>query len=172
MHFEKVSLNRWAKDIDIKGVDGKTLMKWHNEIKLPQQSSKCSMGMDFFMPYGVHILPHNKCKIATGIRWVCDTEEEKAQYGMVVAPRSSIGAKLGLRLTSTLGYIDADYSEADNEGDIYLIFENTTDKQVVLPQGKAVAQGIIQKYYVPNGAESDAQRTGGIGSTDNTEGHV
>lgn len=169
MEFQKVSFEQWKKDIDVKGVDDTMLMKWYHDIKLPKQGAKHSMGVDFYMPYGVHVLPHNKCKIATGIRWICDEPEK---YGMLIAPRSSTGIKLGLRLVNTIGVIDGTYWQSDNLGEIYLVFENTTDEEVVLPQGKAVAQGIIVPYIIPDGAQSDVDRNGGIGSSDNTVGHV
>lgn len=171
MRFEKVSLNRWAKDIDIKGIDGLTLKRWHEEIILPKQGAEHSMGIDFFCPYQVSILPHNKIKIATGIRWVCDEDDDK-NYGMIIAPRSGLGTKYGMRLLNTIGVIDSTYFESDNEGEIYLVFENPSDEVIDIPKGKAIAQGIIIPYFVPKSARSEVQRNGGLGSSDNTEGHV
>ena len=62
--------------------------------------------------------------------------------------------------------IDADYCDSDNEGHIIISLENPSDKTVMLKEGKPFAQGIVVRYEVPEGAESDESRNGGFGSTD------
>ena len=171
MRFEKISFEQWCKDVPLINVPKELLMKWYEEIIMPTQGSMCSMGIDFFMPYGVKIFPHNKVKIPTGIRWVCEADNEweiseDRDYGMLIVPRSSVGTNLGLRLMNTVGVIDADYCDSDNEGHIMLMFENTTDDEVSLPQGKAIAQGIITNYIIPIDSASIIKRNGGFGSTD------
>ena len=165
MHFEKVSYEQWSKDMPYKNIPASTLMRWYHEIKLPQQGTTYSMGVDFFMPYKTNILPYNKIKIPTGIRWVCDTEEDR-KYGLLIVPRSSIGIKNGLRLLNTIGVVDADYYLSDNEGHIMLFMENTTDDVVVLNNGKGIVQGLIVPYITPQFAETNTDRHGGFGSTD------
>ena len=172
MRFEKVSFEQFAKDVPLVNVPRVKLKEWYDQIILPTQGSIYSMGVDFFMPYNVKLLANNKVKIPTGIRWVCeewdnsDVDNDR-EYGMLIVPRSSTGTKLGLRLMNTVGIIDADYCDAENEGHIMLMFENTTDNDVKLPKGKAVAQGIITPYIIPNSARSNDKRIGGFGSTDN-----
>lgn len=171
MHFEKVSFEQWCKDVPLKNVPTLNLKDWYENIIMPTQGSMYSMGIDFFMPYTVGILPHNQVKIPTGIRWVCeewdnDNVDNDREYGMLIVPRSSIGTKFGLRLVNTVGVIDADYCDSDNEGHIMLIFENTKDESVELPQGKAVAQGIITNYTIPITSSNLVKRNGGFGSTD------
>lgn len=165
MHFEKVSYEQWSKDVPFKNIPASTLMKWYHEIKLPQQGTVHSMGVDFFMPYTVKVLAHNKIKIPTGIRWVCDNEEDK-QYGLLIVPRSSTGIKQGIRLLNTVGVVDADYYLSDNEGHIMLFMENTTDDSVMLDNGKGIVQGLIVPYITPQFAETNTDRHGGFGSTD------
>ena len=170
MYFEKVSFEQWCKDVPLQNVPTLTLKNWYENIILPTQGSMYSMGIDFFMPYTVGILPHNQVKIPTGIRWVCeewdnDNVDNDREYGMLIVPRSSTGVKLGLRLVNTVGVIDADYCDSDNEGHIMLVFENTKDESVKLPQGKAVAQGIITNYIIPSASSNFAKRNGGFGST-------
>lgn len=167
MHFEKVSFEEWCKDIPLKNVDAYMLLRWWNNISLPSQGTEHSMGVDFYTPYEIKILAHNKVKIPTGIRWVCDGEYDHI-YGMLIVPRSSVGIKLGLRLLNTVGVIDADYYLADNEGHIMLFMENTTDEDVVLKMGQGLAQGLIIPYIIPETATSESSRHGGFGSTDIT----
>ena len=40
---------------------------------------------------------------------------------------------------------------------------------IVIEEGKAFCQGIVTRYYICDGAESDVQRNGGFGSTDKGE---
>ena len=110
MHFEKISYGQWKNDIPFTEIDDLVVRRWYGNIKLPQQGTAHSMGVDFCVPYNIRILAHNKIKIPTGIRWVCDTEEEKT-YGLLLVPRSSAGIKCGLRLLNTVGVIDADYAD-------------------------------------------------------------
>ena len=138
MHFEKISFEQWQKDIPFKDIPHNTLLRQYYNIQLPNQGTEDSMGLDFYMPYEVKILAHNKVKISTGVRWVCD-EEHDDLYGMLIIPRSSTGINLGLKLQNTIGVIDADYYLADNEGHIILFMENTTDKDVVLKAGSVVS---------------------------------
>ena len=166
MHFEKVSYEQWAKDVPLKNVPWTMLKQWYNDIKLPQQGTICSMGVDFYLPYNVNISPHNLIKIPTGIRWVCDTPDD-GHYGMLIVPRSSIGIKHGLMLCNTIGVIDSDYCVSENEGHIQLFFRNVTDEAVSLPQHKGIAQGLIIPYVIPKDASSEDIRIGGFGSTDN-----
>ena len=72
MYFEKVSFEQWCKDVPLLNVPKIKLKEWYENIIMPTQGSMYSMGIDFFMPYSVTILPHNKVKIPTGIRWVCE----------------------------------------------------------------------------------------------------
>ena len=71
---------------------------------------------------------------------------------LLIVPRSGLGFKYGIRLPNTIGVIDADYAQADNEGHILVAFENPSSEDVKLRQGKPFVQGIIVKYEVPEGA--------------------
>lgn len=168
MHFEKISYGQWKNDIPFTEIDDLVIRRWYGNIKLPQQGTAHSMGVDFCVPYNIRILAHNKIKIPTGIRWVCDTEEEKT-YGLLLVPRSSAGIKCGLRLLNTVGVVDADYANADNEGHIMLFMENTSDNDVVLNIGQGIVQGLIVPYIIPQNAESEDARHGGFGSTDDNK---
>ena len=166
MRFSKVSFEQWRKDVPLKGVDNETLMKWYYEIKIPQQGSAHSMGVDFFMPYQVVVKAGNKVKIPTGIRWVNESTDDY-YHGLILVPRSSVGIKKGMRLLNTVGIVDADYFESYNEGHIMAFMENTTDEDVVLEKGQGFIQGIVTDFKIPINSESYAQRNGGFGSTDN-----
>ena len=166
-HFEKVSFERWKADCGIKGLPEKELREWYEDIPLPKQATAASAGCDFFMPFNLNFEAGSTFRIATGVRWVTDPvkEDDRAKV-LLIVPRSGLGFKYGIRLSNTVGVIDADYCDSDNEGHIIVSLENPSAQSIELPQGKPFAQGVIVKYEVPEGAESDDARNGGFGSTD------
>lgn len=163
MYFEKISLEQWLKDYDPMDFDESYATRKYEEIKLPKQGTKYSMGMDFFAPYDIAIIPDDYTTVLTGVRWV--VPELEANAGLLIVPRSGLGFKHGIRLANTIGVIDADYQFADNEGHIMIKLYNPSDNIVEIEQGKGFAQGIVTTYFTCHGAESDEDRTDGFGST-------
>ena len=126
MHFEKITREQWVKDV-INSYQLEYLTEGHFEkinklydgIKLPKRATKYSAGYDFYVS-GDALLPvGDSAIILTGIRWVCDKEEDKDKV-LQIYPRSGIGFRTGVRLMNTVGIIDADYWEGNNEGHIML----------------------------------------------------
>ena len=171
-HFEKVSFEQWKADCGIKGLPDKELREWYEAIRLPRQATSSSAGTDFFMPFNLNFEAGSTFRIATGIRWVTDTGEDaegkSADRGKVllIVPRSGLGFRYGIRLSNTIGVIDADYCDSENEGHIIISLVTPSGKTIELPAGKAFAQGIVVKYEIPDGAGSEDARSGGFGSTD------
>jgi len=165
-HFEKVSFGRWKADCGIKGLPDKELREWYRQIEMPRQATASSAGVDFFMPFNLNFEAGSKWKIATGIRWVTDDTTEDRGKVLLLVPRSGLGFKYGMKLSNTVGVIDADYCDSKNEGHIIIAIENPSDETIQLPQGKPFVQGIVVKYEIPEGAGSDDPRDGGFGSTD------
>lgn len=165
-YFAKVSYEQWKADCGIKGLPDKELREWYDAIKLPQQATAASAGCDFFMPFNLNFEAGSRFRIATGVRWVTDREGADRGKVLLIVPRSGLGFKYGIRLTNTVGVIDADYCDSDNEGHIIISMDNPSQTTLELPEGKAFAQGIIVSYDIPEGAASDGSRSGGFGSTD------
>ena len=162
-YFEKVSFEQWKADCGIKGLPEDELREWFDAIELPHQATSGSAGMDFYMPFNLDFVSGCRLKIATGVRWV--TGRDERDRVLLIVPRSGLGFRYGLRLPNTMGVIDADYCEADNEGHILVCFENPSDEDLKLEAGTPFVQGIIVRYEVPEGAGSDETRNGGFGST-------
>jgi dUTP pyrophosphatase len=118
------------------------------------------------MPFNLNFESGSVFRIATGIRWVTDREGSDRGKVLIVFPRSGLGFRYGIRLSNTVGVIDADYCDSDNEGHIIVSLVNPSDQTVLLGEGKPFAQGIVVRYEVPEGAESGDSRNGGFGSTD------
>jgi dUTP pyrophosphatase len=99
-------------------------------------------------------------KVRTGLRialpegWV-----------MKLAPRSSIGAKTGLRLSNSIGVIDADY-----RGEIGVLYDNISDSDYEIKAGDRIAQCWIEPVYqfkavVVDALDETERGAGGFGST-------
>ena len=161
--FEKISFEQWKKDAGISLPDAK-LREWYDQIVLPHQATRASAGCDFCMPYNLNFEAGSKYRIATGIRWKANESDSKQV--LLIVPRSGLGFKYGIKLSNTIGVIDADYCNSDNEGHIIVSLENPSAQDVELMQGKPFVQGIIVNYEIPEGAESSDERNGGFGSTD------
>lgn len=170
--FEKVSFEQFKKDCTntwVYNVDEKYLKLIYNNIRLPQRSTKRSSGYDFFYPgiSSVRIKKGESVLIPTGIR--CVFLEDG--YDLSIYPRSGMGFKHRLHLDNTVGIIDNDYFEADNEGHIMikLSCDSRHDEYMMIQPGDKFAQGIIREFFLAEGdSEVDKQnRDGGIGSTGN-----
>ena len=131
------------------------------EIILPKRATSGSAGYDFFAPKAFSLAPNETAKIATGIRVKIDEG-----WVLKIYPRSSLGFKYRLALDNTVGIIDSDYYNADNEGHIFIKMTNCGNKDLFVEKGKAFAQGVFVEYGITVDDECDAERTGGFGSTD------
>ncbi len=72
-----------------------------------------------------------------------------------------------MQLNNTVGVIDADYYNADNEGHIMCKFFNDSreGKQLNVEAGQGMVQGIFMAFGITVDDEANEERTGGIGST-------
>ena len=173
MHFEKITREQWVKDmVNLYHLESPTeenfreINKLYDGIKLPKRATKYSAGYDFYASGDVVIPSGGSYIIPTGIRWVCDKEEDKNKV-LQIYPRSGIGFKTGVRLMNTVGIIDADYWEGNNEGHIMLKLYNPTDSPLHVKDGEAIVQGVITEYHTCDDEEEIVEkRMGGMGSTD------
>ena len=68
-------------------------------------------------------------------------------------------------LLNTVGIIDSDYFNADNEGHIIVGIINRGNKDLLINKGDRFVQGIFYKYYLANETNDKQERHGGFGST-------
>lgn len=180
--FEKVSFEQFKKDwidcyheyqgndTDIKNI--------YDQIQLPKRATTGSAGYDFFSPSNLTIYPNGAqmvenpftilsgvIKIPTGIR--CCIEDG---WVLQIYPRSSLGFKYGIHLANTVGIIDSDYYNSDNEGHIFVKFINDSSihNTIEIEAGQAFCQGIFTPYGATYDDNAHGVRNGGFGSTDNT----
>ena len=161
--FEKVSYEQFEKDWE-KNMGGskEEIKAIYDSIKLPHRATKQSAGYDFYAPVDITMDPEDVRLIPTGIRAKIDDG-----YVLMLYPRSSLGFKYRMQLNNTVGVIDADYYNADNEGHIMCKITNDTheDKTLTLEAGKGMVQGIFVSFGITEDDEADGVRTGGFGST-------
>ena len=165
--FEKVSYEQFKKDFDnifkdhvysddeIKGI--------YDNIKLPERKTTGSAGYDFHMPLTTVIKSNDVPKLfPTGIR-------VKIADGWVLQcyPRSGLGFKHRIQLDNTVGIIDSDYYNSDNEGHILAKLTNDSKGKdsVVIKAGDGFMQGVFVPYGITYDDEADGIRNGGFGST-------
>ena len=176
--FEKVSYEQFFEDFvkvfnlsetrefedgTVETIDLHPIVKnVYDSIKLPKRATMGSAGYDFFVPIDLDIVPNTTVKVPTGIR--C---KMKKNYVLQIYPRSGLGFKYRLQLDNTVGIIDSDYYNSDNEGHIFIKITNDTHegKTIELKQGDGFAQGIFNKYYLAKENRVNTKRNGGFGST-------
>ena len=85
-----------------------------------------------------------------------------------IVNRSSNPLKRRVILPNSLGIIDKDYYNNDNnEGHIYVQLQNYGVKDVVIKKGDRIAQGIFTKYLLTDDVIGGiSERVGGFGSSD------
>lgn len=161
--FEKVSFeqfkNDWKKNFENSDEE---IRQIYDDIKLPHRATKQSAGYDFYAPVDIEMKPGEVKLIPSGIRAKIDDG-----YVLMLYPRSSLGFKFRMQLNNTVGVIDADYYNADNEGHIMCKFTNDTheDKVLKVDKGAGMVQGIFMSFGITVDDDSNEERTGGIGST-------
>ena len=149
--FEKVSFETFSAN---------GTKQTYEQIKLPKRATAKSAGYDFFAPTPITVAPGETVTVATGVRALMPDS-----WCLMIFPRSGLGFKYKLRLNNTVGIIDADYSDSDNEGHIFIRMTNESDKLLQIEQGSAFAQGIFVQYLLTEDDDTTATRNGGLGST-------
>lgn len=155
--FAKVSNKQFNQDmiklLNISDAD-------YKNIVIPARATSGSAGYDFTSPIDFVLKPGEMIKVPTGIR--CRIDEG---YVLEIYPRSSIGFKYQTMLANTVGIIDSDYYNADNEGHIIIALTNLGKKELVIKTGERFAQGLFKQYFLAEEEEVVSKRTGGFGST-------
>ena len=161
--FEKVSFSQFKTDWQSAfGSEIGNLQEVYDSIKLPMRATEQSAGYDFFSPIDIILPPKTQMLVPTGVR-----VKMKNGTFLAIFPRSGLGFKFRLQLNNTVGIIDADYYNADNEGHIMIkIFNDSVEQKTVeVLAGTGLAQGIFLPFGITQNDVSATKRTGGFGST-------
>lgn len=162
--FFKVSFENFAEAVkgNFPGFSDSDRKEIYEKIKLPGRATRGSAGYDFFAPFSFTLAPGETIKIPTGIRVRIDED-----WVLKIYPRSGLGFKYRLQMNNTVGIIDSDYFNSDNEGHIFIKMTNDTNegRTVEVAQGTGFAQGIFIEYGITVDDEASGVRNGGMGST-------
>lgn len=161
--FQKVSLTQYKEDMKKNfNFDDNQLNSFYENILLPTRATIGSAGYDFKIPFCIELKPNETLKIPTGVR-----VKMEQNYVLLLLPRSSLGFKYRMQLDNTVGVIDSDYYNSDNEGHIILKISNDTkeNKTLVLEENKGICQGIFFEYGITIDDDTNEERNGGFGST-------
>lgn len=165
--FEKVSREQFKKDVlnymgNVFNTEERIeiIDDIYDSIKLPVRATKYSAGYDFFSPISFKPTNNSGIVIPTGIR--CKIDEG---WVLKVYPRSGQGFKYGLHLYNTVGIIDGDYYNSDNEGHIMMKISCKEKDCDIINQGVAFCQGIFEVYGLTEDDNVTTVRNGGLGST-------
>lgn len=131
-------------------------------VKLPVRATGGSAGYDICTPYDIKLLPGQSTLIKTGLR--CRIAEG---WVMLIMPKSGLGFRYRLQLDNTIGVIDSDYYNADNEGHIMVKISNEghEGKSIEIEAGKAFAQAVFLPFGITKDDSAGGVRHGGFGST-------
>lgn len=134
----------------------------YESLELPKRATKGSAGYDFYAPFAFSLPPGTTIKIPTGVRAKIDED-----WVLKLYPRSGLGFKYRLQLNNTVGIIDSDYYNSDNEGHIFVKITNDSNegKTVDVAAGMGIVQGIFLEYGITVDDDADGVRNGGFGST-------
>lgn len=136
-------------------------IKIENEKYIPTYAHETDACADIYASQETVIPAHTlSVKVPTGLRialpegWVAK-----------IAPRSSIGMKTGLRLSNSIGIIDADY-----RGEIGVIYDNISDSDYTIKAGDRIAQIWVErverfKPVIVDILPATERGEGGFGST-------
>lgn len=155
--FEKVSFEQFKQ-----GYPGDDAESVYSSIRLPERATAGSAGYDFFAPFDIVLKAGETAKIPTGIRVRIGDGWFLSLY-----PRSGLGFKFRLQLDNTVGVIDSDYYNSDNEGHIFVKITNDSKegKTVTIAAGTGFIQGIFTEFGITEDDNADGIRNGGFGST-------
>ncbi len=161
--FEKVSFEQFYEAIkDEFGIGETEARMMYDLIDIPKRSTVGSAGYDFMSPVSVVLAPGASAKIPTGIRVKIDEG-----WWLCCAPRSGLGTKYRMQLDNTIGVIDSDYYNSDNEGHIFAKITNDSRQEKVLEikAGDRFVQTIFVPFGITYSDAADGVRNGGWGST-------
>lgn len=160
--FEKVSFEQFKADWEDTFGAAENIKEIYDDIKIPKRATSGSAGYDFYTPLDVELKSGESIKIPTGIR-------VKINDGWVlkIYPRSGLGFKFRLQLNNTVGIIDSDYYNSDNEGHMFckIMNDSNENKTVSLKKGDGFCQGIFVEYGITFDDDVTDERNGGFGST-------
>lgn len=161
--FQKVSFGQFNSSmIELLGgtYTKEDIEGFYSNLQLPARATNGSAGYDFRAPFTFVLYPGVSVKVPTGVRVAIDDG-----WFLGCLPRSGLGIKYRLQLDNTIGIIDGDYYESDNEGHIFASIINKGHEKIEIHCGDRFMQGVFIPYGITYTDSAEETRNGGFGST-------
>ena len=111
------------------------------DFDLPKRATAHSIAYDIYSPEDFTVKPGEKYMLWSNIKAQFNPDE-----ALLVNVRSSMGKK-NIMLANTQGWLESDYyNNADNEGNIGLMFYNYGTEEWKIQKNDRVAQAMFIKY--------------------------
>lgn len=135
-------------------------IKLFNKNCVPERQHAWDAGLDLKATKTVTILPGETYNMGLGVGIGVPCGEVA-----LVVPRSSIGTKTPLRMSNSIGVIDAGYT-----GEIHACYTNMSDEPYTIHEGDRIAQLVTFNIHLPDVEIVDdlgtsARGANGFGST-------
>lgn len=134
----------------------------HPNAKVPTYAHDTDAGADIYLPEDIAIPAYARgFMVKTGLKMAME-----AGWMMDVRPRSGLSHKTTMRISNSVGTIDAGY-----RGEVGVLVDNLSDEPIVLKAGDRIAQFVLHPVYQFNAEVVDdveaigEDRGGGFGST-------
>ena len=134
-------------------------------INLPIRKTKYSAGYDVEAAENTIIPAFKPGMKPTLVKTGVKAYMQENEY-LMLANRSSNPSKKGLVLANSVGIIDADYYEnQDNDGHIMFAFYNKKNEDIEIKKGDCIGQAIFLPFLIVDNDVAEGMRIGGFGST-------
>lgn len=136
------------------------ITRLREDVALPTYATDGSVAFDLAAAEAMVVPPKGFVFVPTGLVIATPTG-----YALLIAPRSSLFKKKGLRLGNNLGVVDQDFCGPEDEIKIFLW--NPGETEVAIEKNERLAQGFFAKIDKAEWAEGPAETRsrGGWGST-------
>lgn len=114
-------------------------IKLFNENCMPERQHAWDAGLDLKASKTIMLAPCETYNMGLGVG--VEVPEGMVAY---VIPRSSIGVKTPLRMSNSIGVIDAGYT-----GEIHACYTNMSTNSYVIHEGDRIAQLVVQDIHLP-----------------------
>lgn len=139
-----------------------TIKRIDPTLPLPEYHTTGAAGFDFYARETTVIAPHSLTKIPSNL-----IIASPPGYTLIMAARSSLSFKKGLKQANGIGIVDSDYCGPKDE--ISIAVHNFTETPVTVERGERIAQGLFIKVEQAIWKEVAEMPTkinrGGFGST-------
>ena len=131
-------------------------------INLPERKTKYSAGYDVEAAEDVVIPSFKKGANPTLVKTGLKAYMGDSEY-LMLANRSSNPKKKGLILANSVGIIDKDYYEnEDNDGHFMFAFYNIKEEDIMIKKGEIGGQAIFMPFLIADNDEAQGTRKGGL----------